>query len=82
MFRILADWKIVYPSEVDTAERNGCFHNNKYAEIYPCNKQPIPHGYYFHELLHIALRALRDNYSYEREEILVQDIEHILTKEV
>ena len=80
-FRILADWDVKELSKNDTHERDGCFHHNRYAEIYPCSKTIVPKGYYFHELLHIALCSLREDYSKEREEMLVQDIEHMIYKE-
>jgi hypothetical protein len=79
-FRVLVDWEInyieeKYPAYPDTFVINGlCTLNSKTkkANIYPCPEKAGMDHYIFHEMLHIAFKAV--GRSLKKEEITVQDI--------
>jgi hypothetical protein len=80
--RILGDWEIILTSDSDYKAQVCINSKDKSAEIYDWPTDtgiPMPDDFYFHELLHIANRALRDipkrgTKWLDAEETLVQDI--------
>jgi hypothetical protein len=78
-FRVLRDWKIGYDCRANLKAQ--CSHNYKTrrATIYAWPKNtPVADEYYLHEILHVAIVAIRNPHRTsqwrEMDELLIQDL--------